>query len=231
MSGSAQHDATVVTDKTKAALILLWGGSPLAGAAAAWLLKLFAAWLVTLPWAPFQGPAELIESFPEPQVSIGALAIGVVAGLVFAAYAVHDMLTVTVTDTSVTLTRRDTTRTVQRSDASVVFVARKTLVILGHDTRELAHEKTDLNAGALERAFVTHGYPWSADDPHETEYRRWVDDTPDLPPGANAVFKARQQALDEGHDRDAEELRAELGKLGVVIRDEKKKQYWRRIHR
>lgn len=223
-------DETVVTDKTTPALILLWSGSPLAGAAAAWLIKLLAAWLVTLPWAPFQGPAELIESFPEPQVTIGALAVGTVAGLIFAAYAVNDLVTVTVTDSAVTLTRGDTTRAVQRSDAGMVFVARKTLVILGHDTGELAHQKTDLNADALERAFAAHGYPWAAGDPYDAEYRRWVDDAPDLPPGANAVFKARQQALNKGNDGDVEELRAELGKLGVVARDEKKKQYWRRTH-
>jgi hypothetical protein len=35
--------------------------------------------------------------------------------------------------------------------------------------------------------------------------------------------------LVKGHDEDIAELRTELAKLGIVVRDEKKRQYWRRI--
>lgn len=150
--------------------------------------------------------------------------------MAFAAYAVHDLLTVVVTNDAVTLTRHETTRTIERSAVSVVFMSGKTLIVLGHDTDELVRENTDLNALALERAFTAHGFPWSPGDPHEDEYRRWVDDAPDLPLGANAVLKARQKALDKGADRDVKELRTELAKLNIVVRDEKKRQYWRPAH-
>jgi cysteinyl-tRNA synthetase len=43
-----------------------------------------------------------------------------------------------------------------------------------------------------------------------------------LPPGADALLTAREKNSD-----DADELRAELARLGVVVRDEKGKQYWR----
>ncbi len=82
----------------------------------------------------------------------------------------------------------------------------------------------------LQAAFVTHGYTWLAGDPHADEYRLWVEDTPDLPPGADALLGARARALGKGGDGkdDAAELRAELAKIGVVVREEKKRQYWRR---
>ncbi|MDR7302059.1 CysS/YqeB C-terminal domain-containing protein [Haloactinomyces albus] len=55
-----------------------------------------------------------------------------------------------------------------------------------------------------------------------------VPDTPALDSGANAVFADRRRALDEDRSGDAAALRTELGNMGVVVRDGKKRQYWRR---
>jgi hypothetical protein len=96
---------------------------------------------------------------------------------------------------------------------------------------ELARKATDLDADRLQAAFVIHGFPWLAGgDPHKDEFRLWAEDMPDLPAGANALLKARARALGKGGDgkEDAAELRAELARLGIVVRDEKKRQYWRR---
>jgi hypothetical protein len=46
---------------------------------------------------------------------------------------------------------------------------------------------------------------------------------PGLPAGANALFTAREKADSD----DSRELRSELAKLGVLVRDDKGKQYWR----
>ncbi|WP_420708742.1 CysS/YqeB C-terminal domain-containing protein [Streptomyces sp. NRRL S-1813] len=50
-----------------------------------------------------------------------------------------------------------------------------------------------------------------------------------MPDAANAFLKARQGALEKKgpSDDDTRELRAELARLGVVVRDEKGRQYWR----
>ena len=111
-----------------------------------------------------------------------------------------------------------------------MFLDGKQLVLLGHETDELAREGGDLpDAERLEAAFRAHGYPWvPGGDPHKDEYRRWVEDLPDLPAGADAVLKARARALDRGDKEDAAQLRQELGKLGIVVRDEGKRQFWRR---
>lgn len=68
-------------------------------------------------------------------------------------------------------------------------------------------------------------------DPHKDEYRRWVEDLPELPTGANAILRARAPALERGDTEDAAQLRRELGKLGIVVREEAKRQSWRRTRR
>lgn len=209
---------------------LVWVGFPLIGAAAGWLLKSLAEWATSLPWVPFQGPLELVASVPDPQATIGSLALGVAGGLVVAVLAEQDYVRVTVEDDQLTVTRGGSSRRVPRASVEAVFLDGKQLVLLGHETDELVREGGDLpDAERLQAAFRAHGYPWvPGGDPHKDEYRRWVEDLPDLPAGADAVLKARARALDRGDKEDAAQLRLELGKLGLVVRNEGKRQFWRR---
>lgn len=209
---------------------LVWVGFPLIGAAAGWLLKSLAEWATSLPWVPFQGPLELVASVPDPQATIGSLALGVAGGLVVAVLAEQDYVRVTVEDDQLTVTRGRSSRRVPRASVEAVFLDGKQLVLLGHETDELVREGGDLpDAERLQAAFRAHGYPWvPGGDPHKDEYRRWVEDLPDLPAGADAVLKARARALDRGDKEDAAQLRLELGKLGLVVRNEGKRQFWRR---
>jgi hypothetical protein len=209
---------------------LVWVGFPLIGAAAGWLLKSLAEWATSLPWVPFQGPLELVASVPDPQATIGSLALGVAGGLVVAVLAEQDYVRVTVEDDQLTVTRGGSSRRVPRASVEAVFLDGKQLVLLGHETDELVRVGGDLpDAERLQAAFRAHGYPWvPGGDPHKDEYRRWVEDLPGLPAGADAVLKARARALDRGDKEDAAQLRLELGKLGIVVRDEGKRQFWRR---
>jgi len=45
--------------------------------------------------------------------------------------------------------------------------------------------------------------------------------------GADALLKARATARKRDDADDARELAEELRRLGVTVRDEKKRQYWR----
>jgi hypothetical protein len=60
---------------------------------------------------------------------------------------------------------------------------------------------------------------------------RWVDDLPDLPASANALLRVRARALAKGDGDEAARLRADLARLGVVVRDDGRRQYWRRSGR
>lgn len=210
-------------------LVARWVGLPLGGAAAVLSLKLMAGWLVTLAWVPFKGPLRLIDSIPEPWATLGALAVGFVGGLVLALMWHGERLGVTVSPERVILEGDEYTASFERADVAAVFVDKKQLVLLGHDTGELARRPSELEVAALKAVFTRFDYPWRDGDPHAGEYRRWVPDIPGLPPGANALLSARSKRLDSIDDTDAKELRAELVKLGVIVRDEKKKQYWRLV--
>jgi hypothetical protein len=207
---------------------LLWVGFPVLGAGLGLLLKVISEWVASLSWAPLQGPFELVASVREPYAWIGALIIGGLAGLAFAYLAAKDSFAVTVSVERVGLDRGGTVCRVPRDGVTSVFLDGKQLVLLGPVTEELAREKSDLPAAGLRDAFVAHGYPWREDgDPHRADFRRWVEDMPGLPEGADALLKARAAALAKRDGADAAELRAELARLGVVVRDQKKRQFFR----
>ena len=58
-------------------------------------------------------------------------------------------------------------------------------------------------------------------DPFADDYVRWVADSPELTPGMNALFLARE-AMENEDKEDATDLRRELSKLGITVRDDGK---------
>ncbi|MEU9117202.1 hypothetical protein AB0D04_36980 [Streptomyces sp. NPDC048483] len=196
-----------------------------AGAGVGRLVGLLADWLVTLPWAPLQGPARLLASVPGPWLP----AVGSVVGLVVGFIAQHEELVIRLSDERVVLTRKGRDQGFPLDAIATVCRDGERLILLGHDGGELAREECDLNAGRLADAFTEHGYAWADADPHHDEFRRWVPGTPELPEAVNAFLNARQKTLEKKgpSDDDVRELREELARLGVVVRDEKRRQYWR----
>ncbi|TDC52577.1 hypothetical protein E1212_08260 [Jiangella ureilytica] len=210
--------------------VLVWLGLPALGALAGLAVRPLARWILDTDWVPNIGLARVIADLPQPHGTIGAAAAGVVLGVVLALTAEGEVLRVAVGPDEVTLTRDGKSRTIGRGDVSAVFADGKELVLAGRSGEELARERSDLAADRLAAAFTEQGYPWRRDgDPYRHEFRRWVPDEPELPAGANAVLGARSAALEKGDRKDVAELRDELGKLGVVVRDQDKRQYWRRV--
>ncbi|MFI5736220.1 hypothetical protein ACIA49_39260 [Kribbella sp. NPDC051587] len=217
-----------VTDK-----VVLYGGLPLAGAVLGFFLPRIADWASRQKWVPFQGPLELVARWDGWWVVVVCVAVGLLGGLLLAAMALDDTLKVTITNDSVEFLKNEKTVTVPRAKVATGFLDGKEIVLLDATTRELAREKHDQfksDAQKIPRAFRAHGYPWSeAGDPHEDRFRRWVEDEPELPPGANAVLKARAKSFGDGDKgkADLRELRDEVAKLGYTVKDKDKKQYWR----
>ncbi|WP_050502957.1 YqeB family protein [Streptomyces monomycini] len=209
----------------------LWAGFPVLGAVALWLISRAAGWVASLPWAPMQGPFKLIASAPEPLLSIGAVLVGVLGGLAIAFFADLEYVTADIGPDQAALTVDRVTRTVPRAATSAVFQDGKNLVLLGHDSAELARLRGDFEAARFAAAFERYGYPWRPDgDPYAADFRRWVAGQPDLSSDAHALLKARAHALKKSQKKDAEQLREDLARLGIVVRDDKKKaQHWRRV--
>ncbi|WBB70702.1 hypothetical protein [Micromonospora sp. WMMD812] len=225
MDGAPGSRITVSGGATE--LVVMWAGFPLLGAAAGWLLAAAAGWVADLPWAPAQGLFEALSRLPQPQVTIGAAVVGAVAGGLLAGAGHAERLTVGVDGAGVGLRRDGRQRDVARREVRVVFVDGKDLVLLDADGGELVRERSDLDRDRLRSAFRAHGWPWAEEDPHRAAYRLWVPGLPGLPVGADALLRARQDALTRDRRDDVRELRRELGRIGVVVRDDERRQYWR----
>jgi hypothetical protein len=231
---------------------LMWVGFPVLGAGAGWLLALLLDRAVTWSWLPLPDVVRMLGRAPDLAVLAGAVVLGVLAGLVLAATGAEESLAVAVSDDAVVVVRGDSlgrprggappspdggapragrgvaVSRFARGSVGAAFLDGGRLVLLDRDGAELAREPSDLNADRLAAAFRAHGYPWRADgDPHAARFRRWVPGLPDLPEGADALLRARARALEKGDRGDARELREELSRLGVVVREESKRQYYR----
>ncbi|MGA6161180.1 YqeB family protein [Amycolatopsis magusensis] len=208
--------------------VLGWLLCPLLGAALLWGLELAAGWVSTLAWFPFQGPFRLVESIPEPAATLGALGLGAVAGLGLALLGELDLLSLDIGASGVELRRGGKSQRFDRGAVGAVFFDGGKLVLLGTGGDELARESSDLSKARVRAAFEDHGYPWHADgDPYREDYRLWVEGTPELSDRANALLRARKVALAKDQGDEVKELRRELVKAGVFVREEKKRQYWR----
>ncbi|GIG64997.1 YqeB family protein [Phytomonospora endophytica] len=217
---------TVVTDPLRDRL-LMWIGLPILGALAVWVLKLIAGWVAGLSWAPFQGAFRLAADVPEPVATLAAFALGAAGGLVLAYLGHVESLVLTLEGDAVEAAKDGRRRTIGRHEIDRVCLSGKELVLLSPDGAEPLRARTETKADVLADAFRAHGYTWVDADPYAARFARWVDGAEGLPPGANAILKARQKARDKDDKDDSAELRDELAKLGVVVRDEKKRQYWR----
>ena len=220
-----QGDATTVLGQPVWETTCVYAAFVLAGAGVGWVVDLLADWLVALPWAPMRGPAELVTAVP----TLALLAAGAAAGLVLGLVAQHEQLVIRLSTDRIVLACKGREREFPRDAVATAFRDGRQLVLLGRDSGELARQECDVNLDRVAEAFTAHGYVWADADPHRDEFRRWVPGTPGLPEGANALLKARQISLEKkgASDGDASELREELARLGVVVRDENRHQYWR----
>ncbi|MCW8784308.1 MULTISPECIES: hypothetical protein [Bacillus] len=201
---------------------------PLLGLVIGWFLPVIAKWAVTLDWLPFHGPLDIIASFHGWKAAAATAVIGLIGGVWLTRAAFKETLVAVVTDSEVSLTIYNEESVFSKDSISGVFTDEKHLVLLGTEGQELFREKLEPAVEKAADAFRAHGYVWlGTEDPFKEEYKRWVPDTPDLEPGANALLKAREKALKEEEKADAKELKAEISKLGITVRDKGSRQYWR----
>lgn len=222
-------DTKMVVGHSATDKVLLYGGLPLVGGTLGFFLPRIADWAAGLPWVPWQGLFERLAGWDAWWVQLITVAVGLVAGFVLGAIAMDDTLRITVTNGDVELLKNEKTTVIPRERVAAVFLDGKELVLQDRDSLELAREKHDQlksDTPKIGAAFRAHGYPWSdGGDPYADRFRRWVEDDPELPPAVNAVLRARAKSIDS--KADLRELRGEIAKLGYVVRDQDKKQYWR----
>lgn len=205
-------------------------GFPIIGALIGWALGPVADWASGIDQLPFGAVTGAIASWDSPWAVVMMIAVGAAAGGGFALYAIHDTVKVLIGPTSLQLTRADKTSTYARDEIDAIFVESKQLVVLDQQSAELAREPFDADPQNLASALRHRQYPWSDADPYASAYRRWLDGAPELTDSENFVLRTRQKALEGDDNDDLADLRHELTRLGLVVRDDGHRQYWRRIH-
>ncbi len=228
--GMSDENASVLW-LSKGDRIFLGVVAPVAGGAAGYVLPRLASWTTTLEWVPFQGPLGLVASWSGWLAQCILVALGVVLGAGFVMFAFYESLRVVVTETSIELTEDGETRELSRSEIAMVFVDGKELVILDGSSRQLVRAPIEEKTATIKQTFTAYGYLFVDGDPYRALYHRWVPDTLSLPPEADAIMRAREKALEKKSTSDARDLRCELDRIGIVIRDVKTAQYWRPLVR
>jgi len=208
----------------KATLIII---PPILGAVLGWFAPIIAEWLIRLPFIPFKEALEWMLTWDGYWVPIIAMGIGLIAGIIFTSYAFLETLKITISDEEVKLEVKGQVATLNKQDISAIFMEGKHLTILGADGVELYREESEPKKDVVAEAFAHHNYPWVDKDPFENQYLRWVENYPDFPSHVNTLLSAREKAFKNDEAAEAEVLRRDLAKLGVVIRDEDKRQYVR----
>lgn len=198
------------------------------GSLIGWFVPVIADWLLTLQIVPMEKLIELIASFKSLWVSIIAAIIGIIVGILLTLIIFSESLEVTVSYNSLQLKLGDKLDNIDKKDISAIYMENKQLVILGDSSNELYREVFDAKKEiVVQEAFNNYQYPWYEKDPFEGQYQRWVLGHPDFPEKISALLYARECTLREDKKKDAKYLRADLAKLGVVIRDENNGQYVR----
>ncbi len=136
---------------------LFGGGGVLAGV----LLPLVSRWASELPWVPFQGPLELLGSFDQAWLTWGRPALGLLLGLVLAAWVIADSPVLEIESTEIRVRRRgQVERVLQRSKVDSVHRRGGKVVIETAEGRKLFEGDVEGDKTAIRDAFLAHGYPW-----------------------------------------------------------------------
>ena len=228
-SQQSSKQATVISLTTGERVIVLII-PPAIGLILGYFIPAIADWAAGLPWFPFQGPLKLIAFIQAKWVTIVTTFLGLIVGIWLASKAIHESLVISVSDDEVILKIGDSDQHYSKPDIASVFIDDKMLVLLGNAGQELAREPYESTPRNIADTFVKHDYPWASDgDPYEAEYRLWVDHTPELAPAVNALMRYREQALLKKDMNSAKEMLREASKLGIMVRNKGKLQYWRSL--
>lgn len=207
--------------------VFLWTAFPGGGALLGFALAHVPGWIAGLPWFPNQEKITELAAVIGPKATAALVVAGALVGGFVTLLAYDDIVSVTIDRAAVAIKRSRNEATFPRSTVAGAFVDAKHLVLLGPHGEELAREKTDLAPRKLRAGFAEHGYEWHERDPYGDAFTRWFDGATGLSRDAHAILRTRQTALENGDTGELRDLRRELSRHGVVVREDGKRQYWR----
>lgn len=167
---------------------------------------------------PVPGVITLVADLPVTW-SVGVFGLlGVLAGIYVAHSAASGRLRLRVVEDHLEYRLEDREGWIARQDVAAVFRDGRYLVLLDHTDRVKARLDADtLDAGAVQAALQTHGYPWQEQDPHESAYLDWLDGGPGFTDEEHALLRRRHRAHKDRAAR--EQIDVDLAARGLVARE------------
>lgn len=133
----------------------------LGGAGVGAVLPLLAGWAAALPWVPFQGPLQLLGSFDQQWLVWGRPTLGLLLGLAFAAWVIHDSPVLEIDGQRLKVRRRgEVQRVVERHKVGAVYPKGSKIVVETEVGRALFEGDVEGEKDQVREAFLEHGYPW-----------------------------------------------------------------------
>lgn len=153
--------------------------------------------------------------------------IGIVGGIYLGKILLRESPTVSISDYSIAIDNDLESLTFARNEIQEIYYDKDELIIIGTTDHELLRESYDIKEEKLKNTFKNHNYPFSLNDPYKTYFKQWSSSTDELSIAANALMKARELAIKNKEEDEVIGIRNELSKLGVIVKDDDTKQYWR----
>jgi hypothetical protein len=136
-------------------------GAPALAVLTGFLLPPLARWLLGVTGGlPFRLVFRIAGSVDKPWEVAVNLAIWFLAGLAFACSETIGSAEVTLSGAMVRLTRGPRVVTIAREEIGAVFLDGHDLVVLDHQSRQLARERHQAPGAVIGQAFRRYGYPW-----------------------------------------------------------------------
>lgn len=172
---------------------------------------------------------ELLDAFNPFWVSIILMFVGVVIGVLLSLTVYSEALKMSISDQEILINKDDEEKIIRKSEVKEIFMEDNNVVITGNKGQELLSEKTDIKKEKIREIFLYHHYLWCEQDPYVDEFKLWALEDHLLGENTNSILYERRNAIREGDKKKAKNLKMDLNELGVVVKDQGKDQYVRKI--
>ncbi|MBB4823336.1 hypothetical protein HNO89_000556 [Sporosarcina luteola] len=206
------------------------------GVALGYFFSRILSWLMTKDRIPFQERLTFINKFVELfQLHLGEWSnvlfsiVGLVGGLYGAKLLLRESPAISITNDNIKIANDVITIELLQDEIRDIYYDHDELVIVGCSGHELLRKSYDSKPETLKVAFKQHGYPFRTDDLYSHLFTLWQPASQHLPDHVHALLKAREIAKKNDEGEEANVMRSELAKLGVVVKDEGTKQFWRHV--
>lgn len=172
---------------------------------------------------------ELLDAFNPFWVSIILMFVGVFIGVLLSLTVYSEALKMSISDQEILINKDDEEKIIRKSEVKEIFMEDNNVVITGNKGQELLSEKTDIKKEKIREIFLYHHYLWCEQDPYVDEFKLWALEDHLLGENTNSILYERRNAIREGDKKKAKNLKMDLNELGVVVKDQGKDQYVRKI--